>query len=386
MKESFTLSETVIPILQQLIRIRTSQPSGDERDAAIYISSLFPEDCVEKRIISHGNNRASLIVTIPGMDRSRGVAILGHLDTIPVGDAKEWTHSPFGAEIVDGLIYGRGSADMKGGLASIIFAALSLLQEESKPAVDILFCFTADEEDGGTGALSLVGGGFLDKVEEIIIVKPTNGKIGLAERGAIWLRVKTEGKSAHAAMADAQINALFAFNKIAETIKALFSNEKKHDLLGYTTCLVTSLHAISDQCNVVPHYVEGTLDIRTLPSVDHDWLCREMNECASCVESECRDVRVFLEVIQNRQPVGMDEGAPLVQSLKNIYRDLNIPWKTTGLNYFTDASILIPSLGVPFVMFGPGDELFFHQPDEYVRIDSVIRMGEVLALYAKTRQ
>jgi succinyl-diaminopimelate desuccinylase len=380
------LSETAIAILQQLIRMRTPQPAGDERDAVIYISSLFPENRVEKRIIRHENNRISLIVTVPGTDQNRGVAILGHLDTIPVGNAKEWAHSPFGAEIIDGLIYGRGAADMKGGVTSIIFAALSLLREDFKPAVDIFFCFTADEEAGGTGALSLVGGGFLDKVEEIIIVKPTNEKIGLAERGAIWLRVKSEGKSTHAAMADAQINALFAFNKIAETIKALFSNEKKHDFLGYTTCLVTSLHAVSDQCSIVPHYVEGTLDIRTLPSVDHDWLFREINACVSCVERECKDVRVSLEVILNRQPVGMDEGAPLVQSLKSIYLDLNIPWETTGLNYFTDASILIPSLGVPFVMFGPGDELFFHQPDEYVRIDSVIRMGEVLTLYAKSRQ
>jgi succinyl-diaminopimelate desuccinylase len=384
--EVYISREKAITILQQLIRIRTSQPSGDERDAVTYISSLFPDDRVEKRIINHGNNRASLIITIPGEDRSRGIAISGHLDTIPVGDVREWTHSPFGAEIVDDVVYGRGAADMKGGVTSIIFTALSILKAEFKPAIDIRFCFTADEEVGGIGASALIGGGFLNSVEEVILVKPTNEKIGLAERGAVWLRVKSLGKSSHAAMTGANVNALSVFNSIAEKITELFNGEKKHDLLGHSTCVVTSLQAESDLFNVVPHCAIGTLDIRTLPSVDHDWLLQEIYTCVENVEKLNEGIHVSVEVVNNRPPVGMDEEAPLVQSLKGIYSDLDIPWEKTGLNYFTDASILIPSLGVPFVILGPGDDLFFHQPDEYVRIDSVIRVGEVLTQYVKSRK
>ena len=207
-----------IGILQQLIRIRTPQPSGDENDAVLFISSLFDDNKVEKEIINHGNNRASLVVVIPGLDRNRGVAIVGHLDTIPVGNVGDWTHSPFGAVIVNGCVYGRGAADTKGGVTSMILAALSLLEENITPKVDIVFCFTADEEVGGMGANALLGGGFLDKVEELLIIKPTNERIGLAEKGAIWLRIKIWGTSSHAAMADAHTSALSTFYKITNTI------------------------------------------------------------------------------------------------------------------------------------------------------------------------
>lgn len=375
-----------IEILQQLIRIRTFQPSGDEKDAALFVSSLFPDNKVEKKIISHGNNRASLVITIPGADRNRGIAITGHLDTIPAGDVRDWTYSPFGAVIVDGCVYGRGAADMKGGVTSMILAALTLLKENITPKVDVVFCFTADEEVGGMGANALLGGGFLNKVEEVLIIKPTDERVGLAERGAIWLRIKTWGTSSHAAMADAQTNALSTFNKITNLISELFSGEKKHDLLGRSTCVVTSLQAESDLFNVVPHYVEGTLDIRTLPSVDHSLLLQKIYKATESMEKDNSPIHVSVEVVNNRPPVGMDESAPLVQSLQKIYSELEMPWEKTGINYFTDASILIPSLGVPFAILGPGDDMFFHQPDEYVRMDSVIRMAHVLAHYAKSRR
>lgn len=375
-----------VEILQQLIRIRTPQPSGDEKDAVLFISSLFSDDKVEKEIISHGNNRASLIVVIPGVDRNRGVAIVGHLDTIPVGNVRDWTHSPFGAAIVNDCVYGRGAADTKGGVTSMILAALSLLEENITPKVDIAFCFTADEEVGGMGANALLGGGFLDKVEDLLIIKPTDERIGLAEKGAIWLRIKTWGTSSHAAMADAQTSALYIFNKIANTISELFSGEKKHDLLGHSTSVVTSLQAESDLFNVIPHYVEGTLDIRTLPNVDHSILLQKIYKAIKSIEKDNSLIHASIEVVNNRPPVGMDESAPLVQSLQQIYFELGIPWEKTGINYFTDASILIPSLGVPFVILGPGNDIFFHQPDEYIRMDSVMRMAHVLVHYARSRR
>jgi len=373
-------------ILQQLIRIRTPQPYGDEKDAVLYVSSLFPDDKVEKEIISHGNNRASLVITIPGADRNRGVAITGHLDTIPVGDLRGWTHSPFGAAVVDDCVYGRGAADAKGGVTSMILAALSLLEENIMPKVDIVFCFTADEEVGGTGANALLGGGFLDNVEEVLVIKPTDERVGLAEKGAIWLRIKTWGTSSHAAMVDAQTSALSRFNKLTNLISELLNGEKKHDLLGHSTNIVTSLQAESDLFNVIPHYVEGTLDIRTLPNVDHSILLQKIYKAMESIEKDNNLIHASIEVVNNRPPVGMDESAPLVQSLQQIYFELGIPWEKTGINYFTDASILIPSLGVPFVILGPGNDIFFHQPDEYIRMDSVMRMAHVLVDYARGRR
>jgi succinyl-diaminopimelate desuccinylase len=80
----------------------------------------------------------------------------------------------------------------------------------------------------------------------------------------------------------------------------------------------------------------------------------------------------------------MDENAPLVRRFAQIYEELRHPWETVGIRYFTDTSIFVPRLGIPFVIIGPGEEIFFHQPDEYISLASVTRMADVLNVYLKT--
>ena len=371
-------------ILKQLIRIRTAQPVGDERDAALYIASLFPEDRIGKQFVEHGGNRASLILTLQGDGSGKSVAVAGHMDTITVGDAGLWTHSPFGAEEADGCVYGRGASDMKGGLTSMILAARFLMERNESPKNTVRFCFTADEEVGGTGAKALIGGGYLSDVEELVIVKPTGEKIGLAEKGAIWLRVRVQGRSSHAAMPESGMNALNIFFAFSDRIRGLFGTERKHDLLGRSSCTVTTLRG-GEMPNVVPECCEGTIDIRTLPSVDHDALLSDIDATVQGMEHETPGLRISVELTNNRPPIGMDERAPLVQAFHSVYAARGLPWKTCGVCYFTDASVLIPSLGVPFVILGPGDEGFFHQPNEYIRPESIVRIADVLGSYLVSR-
>lgn len=366
-----------LEILRQLIRIRTVQPHGDEKDAVEYILSLFPEEHVEKLVVNHGENRASLILIIPGKDSSRKVALSGHLDTITVGDRSMWTRAPFGAEVDGNRVYGRGAADMKGGLTSMILSARRWIDSGMTPPTDILYCFTADEEVGGTGVKTLLGGGFLRGVEELIVVKPTNEKIGLAEKGALWLRFHVTGKSSHAAMPEQGSDTISTFFTLFEKIRHIFNGEKQHDLLGHSSCVLTSIKGM-DMPNVVPERVEAIMDVRTLPHVDHDNFLEKANKVITRMRRAGLFQDCAMEVINNRPPVGMHLNSPLLKSLEKIYTERSLPWKITGMNYFTDASILVPALGVPFAILGPGDEGFFHQPDEYVELDSVKRVAEIL--------
>ena len=86
----------------------------------------------------------------------------------------------------------------------------------------------------------------------------------------------------------------------------------------------------------------------------------------------------------DRQALGMDEKAPLVRRFVRIFEALGLPWETTGIAYFTDASVFVPRLGVPFVVIGPGDERFFHQADEYVTVKAVLQSSRVLEEYVRT--
>ncbi len=377
-------SRISLDILQQLIRIQTPQPYGDEKNIIGYILSLFPDDHLEKIVIDHGENRASLILIMPGEDRSRKVALAGHLDTMPVGDRSLWTKAPFGAEFDGERVYGRGASDMKGGLTSMLLSAIAIQDSGTKPPVDVLYCFTADEEAGGTGAKTLIGGGYLKGIEELLLVKPTNEKIGLSEKGALWIRLSMYGKSSHAAMPEKGSNTIYSFFQLYEKISSLLKNGKSHSLLGNSTCVITSIKG-GDMPSVIPEHVEGVLDIRTLPHVDHDEFIEEIDKIIARMKRGDVILDCTMEIMANRPPVGMHSHSPLLESLEQIYAQNEILWKKTGINYFTDASILVPALGVPFVILGPGDEDFVHQTEEFVELSSVERMARVFIDFIKTR-
>ena len=369
-------------ILEQLIRIRTTQPEGDEKDAVLFLNNLFDHRAVEKIVFEHGANRASLVVTLPGKNRKRSLAICGHLDTVSVDSTENWLHSPFSAFFDGERVYGRGAADMKGGVTSIVLVALKLLEENFQPENDIQFCFTADEEVGGTGAKTLCDSGTLDRVTEIVVVKPTNGRVGLAEKGALWLKVTANGQSAHAATPDCGINAVEQTALLAQSISSWLRKEGKYPLLGGSTCVVTQLHG-GYYTNVVPEYAEGFFDIRTSPNISHGRLIEKISEITKEQMRKNSPLELSFEVRLDRPALGMDKDAPLVEYFKAVYKELKLPWETTGISYFTDASIFVPKLGVPFLIIGPGEEKFFHQPDEYVSLASVMQVARILEEYLR---
>ncbi|MDR1621672.1 MAG: M20 family metallopeptidase [Synergistaceae bacterium] len=383
MPVNFADRESAKTILEQLVRIRTPQPAGDEKDAALFLWDLFKAYPMERILLDHGGNRASLIVTLPGRDRSRSVVIAGHLDTVGVNPADKWEHAPFSAFFDGERIYGRGSADMKGGVTSIVLAALSLLRDRFCPETDVQFCFTADEEVGGIGAKALCDGGYLDKATEIVVVKPTGERIGLAEKGALWLEVTAKGRCAHAAIPESGVNAVDQIVSFAQNISSWLKKKGKYSLLGYSTCTITNLHG-GLYPNVVPDYAEAFLDIRTSPNIVHTDLLQKIHALLEEQVRENPPLALDFEVKADRPALGMDEDAPLVRRFARIYEELRCPWETVGIRYFTDTSIFVPRLGIPFVIIGPGEEIFFHQPDEYISLASVTRMAGVLNAYLKT--
>lgn len=370
-------------ILGQLVRIRTPQPVGDEKDAVLFLKEIFEPLTREIAVFDHGANRASMILTLPGRDRDRAVAVTGHLDTVNVDSEEAWTHAPFSAYCDGERIYGRGAADMKGGVTSIVLTALKLLRERFEPAVDVHFCFTADEEYGGMGAEALCNSGRLDRVSELIVVKPTDGRVGLAGKGALGLSVTAKGLSAHASRPGQGVNAVEQVSAFARSISALLRKKGRYPLLGLSTCAITGLHG-SISTNVIPDRAEATFDIRTSPGISHAGLLEQIHEIAR-VQMQ-RHPPLVLEVMPylDRQALGMDEKAPLVRRFVRIFETLGLPWETTGIAYFTDASVFVPRLGVPFVVIGPGDERFFHQADEYVTVKAVLQSSRLLEEYVRT--
>jgi acetylornithine deacetylase/succinyl-diaminopimelate desuccinylase-like protein len=229
--------EEVAGICRDLIRIDTTNP-GDhsgpgERTAAEYVAGLLSEVGLEPAVLESHPKRTSLVVRVPGEDRSRpGLLIHGHLDVVPA-NAADWTRDPFGGEIADGCVWGRGAVDMKDMDAMMLAVVRQRLREGRKPARDVVLAFTADEEAGGNwGAGYLVENhpelfeGVTEAIGEVGGFSVSVGDqrfyaVQTAEKGIAWMRLIATGTAGHGSM----IHSDNAVTALAEAVARIGRHE-----------------------------------------------------------------------------------------------------------------------------------------------------------------
>ncbi len=374
--------QRALEIIQSLLRIRTALPDGDEMDCAKYILSLFSQDKIKYHMLDHGHNRASLKISLAGK-RDFNLALVGHMDTVGLGNIREWKHSPFAADVEGDTVFGLGAMNMKGGLTSMLMAALTLLESGVELPVNLHLCFSADEEINGIGAGALLRSGLMDDINEIIIAEPTTQKVGLAEKGALWLHLTVQGQTCHSATPDQGVSALEGFLELTRRIRRLFSNESPHRLLGHSTCEITELNA-GTAPNALPGTAVGTLDIRILPKSSNDVLLEDIKKITCGMEQEEPRLSISIDSFNLQPPVGMNSKAKMVQRIRKIFKRNGLPYEEIGIHTFTDASRLIPTLGVPFVILGPGEHQRGYQADESVSLQSICQMAQVYIDYIQS--
>lgn len=366
------------PLAQMLVSVNTSHPAGNEADLVKKISALFPEN-LYRHVIDHGNNRASLILRIDGKRRG-GLAFVGHIDTVAFGD-KPWTHSPLGADAIqDSILYGRGAADMKGGVAAMITAARCVLASGRTPEEDLYFCFTADEEAGGMGVLSVMQTGELSDVKEFIIAEPSLLKLGLCEKGAFWLRVHAEGVQAHGSRPQVGVNAIEALIEYRCRLQDAIDTRTIHPLLETTTIATTGFHG-GIMTNVIPAKAYMELDIRTLPGLSNIEVLGAARKLAEDMERNCKNLHIRIEVLNDRISVETPPESPMVQKMRKVMDMLKLPCDTRGMYFYTDMSQVALYTDAPFLILGPGDDKQAHVTDEHVSVQDIEHAARIYTTY-----
>jgi succinyl-diaminopimelate desuccinylase len=298
------------------------------------------------------------------------------LDTVPAGSLADWSSNPFEPLERDGMVYGRGAADMKGGVAAMLAFCVSWLKK-GPPPVDILCYFTADEESSGMGIRALCDAGLLENLSFLIVAEPTGLRPAICEKGLAWYDVTIRGKTSHASMPGKGANAIELGYAWLEGIKRKVVSASRADpLLGKNTFSITQARG-GVKINVIPDQAEFALDVRLLPGKAPEvkgleTLFREqadrfssahpgfsatwkLRDCRAALQSDPRHpaVKRFLELGGNRKPIG-------------VY-------------YFTDASLVIPRYPkLPFIILGPGDPVECHRPNEKIPLSSI---GKAAAQY-----
>ncbi|MET0323821.1 MAG: M20 family metallopeptidase [Ilumatobacteraceae bacterium] len=303
----------------------------------------------------------------------------GHTDVVTEGDG--WTVDPFGAEIVDGKMFGRGSADMKGGLAAMLFATHALQQRGRFPG-HIVLAALVDEEGMMLGAKDLVARGRTAGVDGVICCEPEGGEICHVAKGALRLRLDFSGKMAHGAMPFQGRNpnravgrAIDALAELELAVQARFGDDPH---LGQVWITPTVLRAGEPvQMNVMPAGASLWLDVRTIPSVDHAELLAELTEV---VARSVRELGIGsdVSVIDDRPAVATAEDDWLVRAVWDAHADVTgTEPRLGGVPGATDGTVITSRTGMASVVYGPGGKWIAHQADEFVEIADLVTHAAV---------
>lgn len=357
------LKQEVISILKKLVQFPSENPPGITKEIVEYlISEVFKEeDGFRNQVVISKKNGVELHNLISTIGKGKSViGLTGHFDVIPVGDSSQWESPPFSAIIKDGKLYGRGSADMKGGIAFLI-GVIKLLSKNPifLENYRMMFLGTADEEKGMIGSITLSNQDVMKDLILLVIAEPTNLQIGVGEKGLLWVKLIITGKAAHGSMPQEGINAIERALKILPQLRKILG-DKTNDFLGKSTLNIGCISG-GTAINIVPDRVILDLDYRLIPEQNHQKLIAQLKALYHSYFS------VKIEILKDLPALLSDRNHNFIQNLREFSQG-----EIIGLSYATDAANLInASNPIPFVIFGPGDPKTIHKRDEFIEINQI---------------
>lgn len=381
--------QTVIQLTRDLVRIpsvyRENDPTGNETEVAHFVANYLRKIGIETFVEEVVPGRPNVIGIVDSGKPGKTLLFEGHTDVVTAGNREAWQYDPFGAEIVDGKMYGRGTNDTKGNLACMITAVESLLLDKEEFRGKIILCIPCDEEGLMQGIKHFIKQGWADGVDGAIICEPEENQVCIAQRGAIRLRVDIYGKMAHGAISWSGINPNWRLARLIVELEKLEKLEQERygedpylKWPSITPTIIQSPVKGEAQINVIPDHGMMTLDIRTIPAQNHDELLQRINSIIERLKADDPDFQAELTVVDNRPPTFTDKDEPVVKAIYEAVE--HVTEKTpiyNGVPGATDGTFLHVH-GVPIVTIGAGDRDIPHQINEYVDIEE---LAETTAIY-----
>ena len=357
-------------LLADLIRINSVnsfyEGGPGEAEIADFVELQFKRAGLETWRQNVLPGRDNVIACLPGKDRQRRLVFEAHMDTVSV---QGMTIPPFEPTVVDNRMYGRGSCDTKAGLAGMMHAIMDLKQRGIQPPCDIWMAAVVDEEFSFRGALKLCEG--LEAVGAVI-AEPTGLRNVVASKGVLRWRMLSRGVSAHSSKTHLGVNAI---SHMARVVLALEQENARlatstHPLLGPASINVGKISG-GVQVNFVPDSCSIEIDRRLLPAETVEAVLAHYQGLLDSLRSQHAGFDVMME-----EPMLVDIGldtatdATIVQTASTVLQSMGLDGSPAGVPFGSDASKLA-RVGVPSIIFGPGDIDQAHAAVEYVDLDQV---------------
>ncbi|HEY3421072.1 MAG TPA: M20/M25/M40 family metallo-hydrolase [Methanomassiliicoccales archaeon] len=348
------MAEGVVETLIDMILIGSEERENKD-EIVKYASDWLKDLGMEVDIV--GDKRYPAICAYNGF---RGVALSGHLDTVPIGD--RWTKDQ--GEMSDGKVFGRGSADMKGGCAAMLHSAKALMADD----LDCYLLFTTDEEDLMTGANALIRTHGAKNARAIVIGEPTNMRPVYKEKGVARVGVKAFGKASHASMPWLGENAIMTMSRLLDKLGAL--NAEGREAAEGLTMNATTIKG-GDMYNVIPDECEVDLDVRFPASMS-------AHEVFSSILATLKGEDCELALLHEFPAFGTDPESPLVKAATAYLRE-----EPMAVPYATEAAVYA-KVNPNILICGPGDTDVAHTADEFVEMAQLEQAVQLYIHLAKT--
>jgi len=403
------IADELIGLTSDLVKINSVwDPAAgtSEQEVADYIASWAEQQGFDVQKDEVAPGRPNVIVTWASGPGERTLMFEGHTDVVTPGDLSAWNYDPFGAKIVEGRMFGRGTNDTKGNLAAMLIAMTALKRSGVNLAGTVIGGVLCDEEDQMLGVLNFIDRGHADRVSGAVICEPQDGLICTTQKGALRARFTVTGRMSHGAMPLAGLNTAPAIARIINGLHdlevAAAKNPGKDEHLGWPSFTPTVIQAPSSgapQLNVMPGESRVLVDIRTIPGQSHPAIINELNALVSAIEQEVRnqyrsydkllglkrnnDLKIEMEILTDRPCTLTERDDPVVQAADWATRQMiNREPTYAGVPGATDGTYLWALKNIPIVTIGAGDRHVPHQVDEWVDLDQLVETAKIYALTA----
>lgn len=377
-------SGDAVALTRELVRVDSRNPTlvagapGEGRVARV-LADVLAAWGFDVTLREAAPGRPNVIARLGGAEGGRSLMLNGHIDVVGV---EGMTHAPWDPVVRDGRIYGRGSSDMKAGVAAMC-AAAARASAASGGAIDgeIIVTAVVDEEYSSLGTRALVAEGV--RADAAIVTEPTGLKIMPAHKGFVWFDVLVQGRAAHGSRWDVGVDAIRNAGLLLAALDAVDAEllpSRQHALLGRP-----SLHASTIEGGIglstYPDKCRFTIERRTIPGETTAAVMAEIEEAFARVRARRPALDASVSMIFEQPPSDVSTEAPIVRALDGALRACGEEVSVMGMSAWTDAAILNEA-GIPAICFGPGDIGLAHAAEEYVRVDEIEHATLVLAALA----
>jgi acetylornithine deacetylase len=374
-----------VALTRELVRIDSRNPSlvpGGPGEAAVarVLCEILTSWDMRVEVVEVAPGRPNVIARA-GAPGKRSLMFNGHLDVVGV---EGMVHAPWGAAEKNGRIYGRGSADMKSGVAAMCAAAVRASDALAKGGAgggEIIVTAVVDEEYESIGTRALVDRGV--RADAAIVTEPTRLAIMPAHLGFVWLDVTTHGHAAHGSRWELGVDAIRHAGLFLAELDRIDREElprKNHPLLGRPSVHASLIEGGSGM-STYPDRCAIRIERRTIPGETAGDVRRELETACARVVAKRPNFRGDVSVTFSQLPSDVAVDAPITRALSAALRGEHEPVAIEGMSAWTDAALL-NAAGIPAICFGPGDIAVAHAAEEYVPVDEIERAAKTLTRLA----